>query len=100
MPPNVAVEPYTDALVRVRDVVDYFRGMPGTLVTSLEFEHAAAAAAWAALHSGVPFAALCADLGLVAIECLPGNRRAALFIERAMVRFAANVYACPERVHG
>lgn len=92
--PNITS--YSDALARVRAVFDFYTAAPGSVVdalaSSVELEDCTHAAAHSALRGRVPFAALCADLGRVAVETLEHDRIAALTIGRTMARWAARAY--------
>lgn len=83
---------YEDALARLRDVLAIHSAFPGALLDTAELGEGTRVAARAALGRGVPFAALCADLGRAASEGLPRDPLAAVGIGRVMTRWAAHVY--------
>ena len=76
-------------LTAVRGVVGTHAAAPRVLLVSPDLERHTEDAARAAWSRRVPFAALCADLGRVAVECLPHDRCAAVAVGQAMTRWAA-----------
>jgi hypothetical protein len=83
---------YPAALTRLSDVFTPYTAAPAVLVNSIELADGTRVAARAAAAAGVPFVALCADLGRVAIEALTSDRLAAIAVGRAMTRWAAGAY--------
>jgi len=79
-------------LTAVRGVVGTHAAAPRVLLVSPDLERYTEDAARAAWSRRVPFAALCADLGRVAVECLPHDRCAAVAVGQAMTRWAARAY--------
>jgi hypothetical protein len=88
-------QPYLAALARLRATFAPYVASPAVLVRSLELKDKTRDTARAAFDAGVPFPALCAELGRVAVEALEHDRLAALAVGRAMVRWAAPVYGAP-----
>lgn len=83
---------FQDALVRLRDVLAFYRETPSLAATSLELEDCTRDAARAGLGSRVPFAAVCAELGRAALDSLAHDPLTAIAIGRIMTRWAAEVY--------
>lgn len=83
---------FHDALVRLRDALAFYRHAPHLAATSMELEDGARSAARAGLEGGVPFAAVCAELGRAATESLAHDPLSAIGLGRVMTRWAAEVY--------
>jgi hypothetical protein len=79
-------------LAAIRVVVDTHAASPRVLLDSIELERRTADVARAAHARGMPFAALCAELGRIVIEALPHDRGTAIEIGQAMTRWAARAY--------
>ena len=87
---------YAAELARVRDLIAQFGGRATNEIDSTELKLRTLAAARAGYGAGVPFAALCADLGRVASEELARDQLTALTVSRAMARWSAPVYYITE----
>ena len=83
---------FHDALVRLRDVLTFYRRTPHLAATSMELEDGTRNAARAGLEARVPFAAVCAELGRAATESLAHDPLSAVGLGRVMTRWAAEVY--------
>jgi len=83
---------FDDALARVREVFAFYHTSAVNAAGSLELEDCTRDAAGAALRGRVPFAALCSELGRVAVESYPSDAIGARALGRAMTRWAAHVY--------
>ena len=87
---------YAAALADVRALIERFAGFASNEIDSTELKLRAREAAKAASAANVPFTALCADLGRVAIETLVDDRLTAIRLGRAMARWAAPIYYIDE----
>lgn len=83
---------FHDALGRLRNLFAIYHQSPGMAIHSLELEDRTRAAALAGLAARVSFAAVCAELGRVAVESFPNDQVAALGLGRTMTWWAAQAY--------
>ena len=89
-------QPYPVALASVRELIDCYATLASNEINSVELKRRTRDAAQAAYAADVPFTALCADLGRVAMEALPRDRLTAMRLGRAMARWPAPVFHISE----
>lgn len=83
---------YSSGLARVRSVLALNASSPAELANSVQLEARTRETAAAALACGMSYAALCAELGRVALEALERDRLGAIAVGQAMARWAAPAY--------